>query len=102
MILLALGRRVCLGGDQVHHGQDPGQAIGELGVGRDGVGDLRRGDLGSGAHQALGHGGLWHQEGPGDRGHLQAGQGTKGQGDLGLAAKRRMAAGEGQAQQVVS
>ena len=99
--LVPSGWRVCLGGDQVHHRLHRRQPVGELGVGGDGVGDMGGGDLGSGPHQPLGHGRLWHQECPGDGGDLEPGQGAKRQGDLDLAAQRRVAAGEDQAQHVV-
>jgi len=63
---LALGGRVALVEDQVHHPQHAAQAIGQLLVARHPVGDARVGDLALGAHDPLAHRRLGDEEGTGD------------------------------------
>ena len=58
-------------------------------------------DLALGPDQALGHGGLGHQEGPGDLGGLEPAEQAQGQRHLGGGGQRRVAAGEDQAEAVV-
>ena len=67
--------RVALVEDEVDDGEDAGEAIGDLGVVGDAVGDPRRRDLALGAHQALGHRRLGHEEGARD---LRAWSGRRG------------------------
>jgi len=94
-------RGVPLVEDQVDDGQDGPEPVRELPVVGDPDGDPGRLDLALGAHQALSHRGLGHQERPGDLGGLQAGDEAQGQGHLGGLGQCRVAAGEDQAELVV-
>ncbi len=93
--------RVALAEHEVHHPQHPRHPVGQLGRGRDPVGDAGRGDLALGPDQSLGHGRLRHPEGAGHLGRAQAGHHAQGQGDVGLGGQGRVAAGEHQPQPVV-
>jgi hypothetical protein len=89
------------GEDQIDHGEDRVQPVGQvLGAG-DGEGDARGGVLGPGAAEALAHGRLGIEEDSGDLRRGEAAQGAQRQGDPRLLLKRRVAAGEDQAQAVV-
>ena len=59
---LAGARRVALVEDEVDDGQHAGEAIRQLLVARDAVGDAGGGDLALGAHEALGHRRLGDEE----------------------------------------
>ena len=93
--------RVALVEDEVDDGEHAGQAIGHLGVAGDAVGDLGRSDLALGAHQALGHRRLGHQEGARDLGRGQPAECAQGQRDAGVHGQRGVTAGEDEAQAVV-
>jgi hypothetical protein len=93
--------RVALVEDEVDDGEDAGQAVGDLGVAGDAIGDPRRRDLALGAHQPLGHRRLRHEEGARDLPRGQPAEGPQGQRDAGVHRQRRVTAGEDQAQAVV-
>ena len=93
--------RVALVEDEVQHGQDRAQPVGQGGGVRYPVGDLGVADLALGPHQALGHGGLGDQEGPGDLVGLEPAEQPEGEGHLGVGRQGRVAAGEDQPEAVV-
>ena len=92
---------VALVEDEVDDGEHAGQAIGHLGVAGDAVGDPGRRDLALGAHQALGHRRLGHEEGARDLRRGQPAEGAQGQRDAGVHRQRGVTAGEDEAQAVV-
>jgi hypothetical protein len=98
---VARAGRAALVEDQVDDGQHGPEAVGELGLAGDPVGDPGVADLALGPDQPLGHGRLGHQEGAGDLGRGEPAQQPQRQGHLGAGAERRVAAGEDQAQPVV-
>ena len=98
---IALGGRVALVEDQVHHLQDAAQAVGQLLVGRHPVGDARVGDLALRAHDPLAHGRLGDQEGAGDLAGRHAPERAQRERHTRGHLQRRVAAGEDQPQPVV-
>ena len=99
--LVTLRGDVALVEHEVDDSEDGAEAVGQLGVGRDAVGDVGGADLVLRPDESLGHGGLGDEEGPGDLGGLQAGDEPEGQGHLGAGRERRMAAREDEAELVV-
>ncbi len=99
--VVTLGGEVALVEDEVDDGQDRTQPVGQLGVGRDSVGDVGGLDLALGPHEPLGHRRLRDEEGTGDLGCLQPGDEPQGERHLGARRQGRVAAGEDQAQLVV-
>jgi hypothetical protein len=94
--------RVPLVEDQVEDGQDRPQAIREIGLARDPIGDAGVADLALRADDALRHRGLGYQERSGDLRRAQPAQQPQRECDLGGLAQRRMAAREDQPQPVVA
>ena len=99
---VARARRVALVEDEVDDGQHGPQAVREVGLVRDAVGDPRVADLALGPDQPLGHGRLGHQEGARDLGGGEPAQEPQRQRDLGAGGERGVTAGEDQAQPVVA
>jgi hypothetical protein len=95
-------RGIALAKDEVEHGEHGGEALGELMVGRDPEGDSRVADLALGAHQALRHRRLRHEEGPRDLRGGQPADGLQGQRDARVLGEGGMRAGEDQAQALVA
>ena len=87
--------------DQIDHGQNRREPVGQQVIGRDAERDAGFLDLSLGAHQALGHGGLGDEEGAGDVGGREAAERAQGQGYLGVEVKCRMAAGENQLESLI-
>lgn len=85
---------VALVEDEVDDGEDAAQSVREVGVAGDAVGDAGVADLGLGADEALGHGGLGDQEGAGDLCGAEAAEQAEGEGDPGPGRERGVAAGE--------
>ncbi len=100
--VLAGRRGVALIEDQVDDGEYGAQPFGQIGVLRHAVGNARVADLALGADQSLGHGRLGDQERAGDLGGGQAAKQPQRQRGPGLQGKRRMTAGEHQAEPVVA
>jgi hypothetical protein len=93
--------QVALVEDEVERGEHRGQALRQVLVARDLVGDPGGADLALGAHDPLRHRGLRHQEGAG---HLRGGepaQRPEREPHPGLRGERRVAAGEDEPQPVV-
>ncbi len=78
---------VALVEDEVDDRQDRTEAVGQLGLVGYPVRDPGVADLALGPHQALGHGRLGDEEGPGDVGGLQAAQQPEGERHLRLAPR---------------
>ena len=95
------GRGVALAEQQVDHAEHAAEPLRQQVTGRHPVGNAGIADLLLGAHQALGHRRLGHQERPGNLGRGQPGDAAQRQRDPGLQRQRGMAAGEDQPQQVV-
>jgi hypothetical protein len=87
--------------DQVQHPQQRAQPVGQLVVGRHLVRDARVADLALGAHDALLHGLLAHQEGARDLLSREAAERAQRERNARLGRERRVAAGEEQPQAVV-
>ena len=83
--------------DEVDHGQYGLEAVWEVGIGRDPIGNARVADLALGPHQSLGHGRLGYQEGARDLRGRQPSQEAQRQRDLRCHGQRGVAAGENQA-----
>ncbi len=66
-----------------------------------GIGNARVANLALGTHQALRHGGRWHQKRARNLVGVEAAQSTEGQGDLRIQGKRRMTASEDEAKAIV-
>ena len=98
---IALGGRVALVEDQVHHPQHSAQAVGQLLVGRHPVGDARVGDLALRAHDPLAHGRLGDQERAGDLAGRHAAERAQRERHSRGHLQRRVAAGEDEPQPVV-
>jgi hypothetical protein len=86
---------------QVQHGQHRLEPFRKDIAGRHPVGDPGVPDLAFRPDQALGHGRLGYQEGPGDLRGPEAAQGAQRQRHLGLRRQGRVAAGEDQSQAIV-
>jgi hypothetical protein len=99
---VSITRRVPLVEDQVDGGQHRFEAIGELGVARDTVGDVCGPDLCLGPDQSLSHRRFGNQECPRNLRRLQSSQQAKGKGDLGHGSKGRVTTREDQAETVVA
>ena len=99
--LVAGCRGVALGEDQGDGGEHRVQAVGQLGGAGDAVGGVVVAELALGPHDALGHGRLGDQEGPGDLGHLEPAEQPQGQRHLGVGAEGGVAAQEHQPELVV-
>ena len=87
--LVACRRRVALVVDQVGDGQHGAQPVGQLSVIGHAVGDVGVADLALGAHEALGHRRLRHQEGAGDLARLQTADQAQREGDLHVRRRAR-------------
>ena len=98
---VGLGRQVALVEDQVEHGQQRAQPVGQLVVGRHPVGDAGLADLALCAHDPLLHRGLAGQERARHLGRRQPAQRAQGQRHTRLRGERRVAAGEEQPQAIV-
>ena len=98
----AVGRRVPLVEDQVHDVQHARQALGQLVVGRDAVGDSGGDDLALGPYEALVHRRLGGQERPCDLGDVEADDRLQRERQPRFEAERRVAAREDQPQPVVA
>ena len=94
--------RVALVEHQVDGGGDRAEAVRQLVVRRHPVGDGGQGDLGPGPGQALGHGGLRGDQGPGHLGGREPAEHPEAEGHLGLDGQAGVAAGEHQPEQVVA
>jgi hypothetical protein len=95
---LVAGRRdVALVEDEVDDAQHRVDALGELGRGRDPVGDPGVPDLALGPGESLRHGRLGEHEGAGDLRGGEAAERAQRERDLGVERERRVAAGEDQA-----
>ena len=86
---------------EVHDREHRREPVGELVVLGHAVGDVGGLDLLLGPHDALGHGRLGHEEGPGDLGGLQPGDQPQREGHLHLGGEGGVAAGEDEAELVV-
>jgi hypothetical protein len=97
------GRRpdVALVEDEVEHGEDRIQPLGQEVLRRDAEGDASVADLALRADEALAHGGFRYEEGTGDLGRGQAGYRAQGQGHLGVSCEGRVAASEDQTESLV-
>ena len=100
---LDVGRRrqVPLVEDEVQRGEDAGQPGRQLVVGRDAVRDVRGLDLLLRPREPLAHRRLVDEEGAGDLGHREPAEQPEGEGHLGVAGERRVAAGEDQPEPLV-
>jgi hypothetical protein len=98
---VALGGRVALVEDEVQHGEDRADPLGQEMIGRHAEGDAGVPDLGLGAHEALGHRRLWDEERAGDRSGGESAQRTQRQRDTGLGRQRRVAAREDEREPLV-
>jgi hypothetical protein len=98
----ARGRAVTLVEQQVQHGQDPGDALGEQARGRHPVRDRGVADLALGADDPLRHGRLGHQQRAGDLGRGQPGQRPQRERDPRLERQRRVAAREDEPEPVIA
>jgi len=78
--VLAGGRGVALVEDEVHHLEHGGQALAQIGGAGQLEGHARFGQRALGAHDALGHGGLGHEEGTRDLVRLQPAEHAQRQG----------------------
>ena len=87
--------------DQVDHGEDGRQPVGQLVIGRHGERDARVADLVLGPGQPLAHGLRRDEEGQRDLVGGQAAQGAQGKRHLRLEGEGRMTAGEDQLQPFV-
>ena len=96
------GGGVALVEQQVDHLQHRGQAGAQFIAARDFKGYARLGQGALGAHDALGHRGLGHQESAGDFMGAQAAQQLERQRQPRFGGKHRVTGGEDQAQQVVA
>ena len=96
------GGGVALVEDQVDDREHGRQPLGQGGVARQLERDPGVANLALGAHQALGHRGVGHEEGPRDLGPGQPAYGLEGQRHPGLGRQRRMTAGEQQAEPLVA
>ena len=99
--MLAEAGRVSFIEDEVGHGHDRVQPLGQGVVGGHHVRDPGAADLGLGADEALGQGRNGKHERPGDLLGGEAAERTQRQRDLGLRRERGMATGEDEAQPVV-
>ena len=98
---LAARGRVALVVDEVQHGQHASETVGELVIRRHAVGDARQLDLALGPHEALGHRGLGHHEGPGDLRCRQSTEGAQRERHPAVDRQGRVAAREHETQTVV-
>ncbi len=96
------GRRISLVEYEIDNFEDGGEAVTALLPVRhlEGHALLRQGPLG--AHDALGDGGLGHEESPRDLLGGEAAQQPQGEGDARLGCEHGVAGGEDQAQQVIA
>ena len=95
------GREIALVEDQVESRQHRAQPIRQVIAARDLVGDPSVADLALGAHDALLHGRLAGEKRACHLGSGEPPEQAQGEGHLGLARERRVAAGEEQAQAIV-
>ena len=94
---IARGRGIAFVEDQIDDRLHRGPAFGQGIVGRHLVRNTRILDLAFGAHQPLRQGRLRNEKSARDLAGRKPAEGAQGQGDLGLAVERGMAAGEDQA-----
>ena len=99
--LAAGGGQVALVKEEVHDREHLGQAVGELVRVGDPDGGVLIGQGLAGAQQPLRHGGLGHEEGPGDLLAGQPADRAQRERDLRVPGEGGVAAGEDQAQQLV-
>ena len=95
------GGAVARGVDEVDHGGDAAEALGQLVGLRDPERDAGDGDLPAGPAEPAGHRRLGAEQHPGDVRGRQPAQGPQRQGDPGVEVEARVAAGEDQAELVV-